>query len=105
MSWLPLILAGLLEVAWALALKESNGFSRLAPTLLFVPTYAASAVLLGIALRDLPVGTGYAVWVGIGAVGTALLGILFLGDPAGPARLAAIALIATGVIWLALGEH
>jgi quaternary ammonium compound-resistance protein SugE len=105
MSWLPLILAGLLEVVWALALKESNGFTRLVPTALFVPVYAASAVLLGIALRDLPVGTGYAVWVGIGAVGTALLGIAFLGDPVGPARIAAIALIATGVVWLALAEH
>jgi len=105
MSWLPLILAGLLEVAWALALKESNGFSRLVPTILFVPTYAASAALLGIALRDLPVGTGYAVWVGIGAIGTALLGISFLGDPISPARIGAVALIAAGVIWLALGEH
>jgi quaternary ammonium compound-resistance protein SugE len=105
MSWLPLILAGLLEVVWALALKESNGFTRLVPSALFVPAYVASAALLGIALRDLPVGTGYAVWVGIGAVGTALLGIAFLGDPVGPARIAAIALIATGVVWLAVAEH
>ena len=104
MSWLLLLFAGLLEVVWALALKESQGFSRMVPVAVFVPAYLASAVLLGLALRDLPVGTGYAVWVGIGAVGTALLGILLLGDSASPGRIAAISLIAAGVIWLALGE-
>ena len=104
MPWLLLFVAGLLEVVWALALKESNGFSRLVPTAVFLPTYLGSAVLLGFALRDLPVGTGYAVWVGIGAIGTALLGIALLGESVEPARLAAVALIAIGVIWLALGE-
>lgn len=104
MSWIFLLFAGLLEVVWALALKDSAGFSRLGPTLVFVPAYLASAVLLGFALRDLPVGTGYAVWVGIGAVGTALLGIFLMGDSGSPGRIAAISLIAAGVIWLALGE-
>jgi quaternary ammonium compound-resistance protein SugE len=104
MSWVLLIVAGLLEVLWALALKESHGFSRLGPTILFVPAYLASAVLLGYALRSLPVGTGYAVWVGIGAVGTALVGLVLLGEGVTPGRLAAIGLIAVGVIWLAAGE-
>ncbi|MBN8868027.1 MAG: hypothetical protein J0H98_10780 [Solirubrobacterales bacterium] len=104
MSWIILIVAGLLEVVWALALKDSEGFSRAVPTAIFVPTYLASAILLGMALKQLPVGTGYAVWVGIGAVGTALLGMALLGDPVQPGRIAAIGLIAAGVIWLALGE-
>lgn len=104
MSWILLLIAGLLEVGWALALKESHGFSRLAPTAVFLPTYLASAVLLGLALRALPVGTGYAVWVGIGAVGTALLGMALLGEPVTAGRMAAIGLIAVGVIWLAAGE-
>lgn len=105
MSWIALIVAGLLEVVWALALKESQGFSRVLPTAIFVPAYVASAALLGFALKDLPVGTGYAVWVGIGAVGTALLGIALLGESVSPGRIAAIGMIAAGVIWLAVGEH
>lgn len=104
MSWLFLLVAGLLEVVWALALKDSEGFSRFWPTLVFIPAYIASAVLLGFALRELPVGTGYAVWVGIGAVGTALLGIFLMGDSGTPGRIAAISLIAVGVVWLALAE-
>jgi len=104
MSWVLLFVAGVLEVLWALALKESNGFSRLIPTVVFLPAYLASAVLLGFALRTLPVGTGYAIWVGIGAVGTAVLGIVLFGESVTLARLAAIGLIAVGVIWLAAGE-
>lgn len=104
MAWILLVFAGLLEVLWAIALKESNGFSRFLPTAVFLPTYLASAVLLGIALRDLPVGTGYAVWVGIGAVGAALVGIAWFGESVAPGRLIAIGLIAVGVIWLAFGE-
>ena len=104
MSWILLVVAGLLEVVWALSMKESQGFSRLVPTLVFVPAYIASAVLLGLALRDLPVGTGYAVWVGIGAVGTAALGMIVLGDAFTASRVLAIGLIAVGVIWLALSE-
>ena len=104
MNWILLVIAGLLEVVWALALKESNGFSRILPTAIFVPAYLASAALLGIALKELPVGTGYAVWVGIGAVCAAVVGIALLGESVAPSRVAAIALIAAGVIWLALGE-
>lgn len=104
MSWMLLVFAGLLEIVWALALKDSQGFSRPLPTALFVPTYIASAALLGLALRSMPVGTGYAVWVGIGAVGTALLGMALLGDPVAPGRIAAIGLISAGVVWLAVGE-
>jgi quaternary ammonium compound-resistance protein SugE len=104
MSWVLLFVAGVLEVLWALALKESNGFSRLIPTVVFLPAYLASAVLLGFALRTLPVGTGYAIWVGIGAVGTAVLGIALFGESVTLARLAAIGLIAIGVSWLAAGE-
>ena len=104
MSWVLLFFAGLLEVLWALALKESQGFSRLVPTSIFVPAYLGSAALLGLALRSLPVGTGYAVWVGIGAVGTALLGVIMLGEAVTPVRVAAIGLISIGVIMLAAGE-
>lgn len=104
MAWILLLVAGLIEVAWAIALKESDGFSRLGPTLIFVPLYLASAGLLGLALKSLPVGTGYAVWVGIGAVGAALVGIAFLSESADLQRVLPIGLIAIGVVWLALGE-
>lgn len=104
MAWLLLVVAGLIEVVWALALKESQGFTRLVPSLIFLPLYLLSALLLGLALRSLPVGTGYAVWVGIGAVGAALVGVMWLGESADIQRIAPIGLIAIGVIWLALGE-
>ncbi len=104
MNWVLLVVAGLLEVVWAFALKESSGFSRFVPTAIFLPAYLASAILLGFALKELPVGTGYAVWVGIGAVGAAVAGITLLGESLAPGRIAALALIAVGVIWLALGE-
>lgn len=104
MTWVLLLVAGGLEVVWAIALKESQGFTKFLPTALFLPTYLASAALLGIALKELPVGTGYAVWIGIGAVGTALLGVMLLGEPLTLARVGAISLIAIGVIWLALSE-
>lgn len=104
MAWLLLVFAGLIEVAWALALKESAGFTKLGPTLIFLPLYLASAVLLGLALKELPVGTGYAVWVGIGAIGSALFGVLLLGEDAALSRVMAIGLIAIGVVWLAAGE-
>jgi quaternary ammonium compound-resistance protein SugE len=103
-AWLLLVIAGLIEVGWAIALKESEGFSRLVPTLIFLPLYLLSAVLLGFALRELPIGTGYAVWVGIGAVGSALMGILFLSESADLGRVLPIALIGIGVVWLAAGE-
>lgn len=102
MVWFVLLLAGLFETVWALALKESHGFSRLGPTVLFLGGLAVSMVLLAWALRELPVGTGYAVWTGTGAVGAAVAGIVVLGESAAPVRLVPIALIAVGIVWLAL---
>jgi quaternary ammonium compound-resistance protein SugE len=104
MAWLYLIVAGLLEVAWAVSLKQTEGFTRLGPSLFTLATMAASFYLLSLALRTLPTGTGYAVWVGIGAAGTALLGILFLGEPKTAFRLVSLGLILLGVIGLRLAE-
>ena len=102
--WLVLVIAGLFETVWALALKQSDGFSQLGPTLLFLTTLAISMVLLAIALRELPVGTGYAVWTGTGAVGAALAGMVLLGESAAPNRILPIGLIALGIVWLAVSE-
>ena len=104
MTWVVLFLAGLLETVWALALKQSDGFSKLGPTALFAITLILSMVLLAVALRDLPVGTGYAVWTGTGAVGAAIAGVILLGEPATLSRMLAIALVAGGIVWLALSE-
>jgi quaternary ammonium compound-resistance protein SugE len=103
-TWVVLFIAGLFETVWALALKESHGFSKLGPTLVFLLALAASMILLALALRNLPVGTGYAVWTGTGAVGAAVAGMTFLGESAAPARIAPIVLIAIGIVWLALAE-
>lgn len=102
MAWTLLGIAGLLEIAFALAMKSSLGFTRLWPSLLTVATGVFSVVLLSLSLRTLPVGTGYAVWTGIGAAGAALLGMALLGDPVAPLRLLCIALILAGVIGLKL---
>ncbi|MGH7061330.1 MAG: quaternary ammonium compound efflux SMR transporter SugE [Stellaceae bacterium] len=102
MGWAYLSVAGLLEVGWAIGLKYTHGFSRLLPTVLTVASMAASLGLLGLALKTLPVGTAYAVWTGIGTIGTALLGIWLLGDPATALRLACIGLILAGIIGLKL---
>ncbi|MEN9315128.1 MAG: putative multidrug resistance protein SugE [Pseudomonadota bacterium] len=99
-AWALLFVAGLLEIAWALALKASDGFSRWLPSLVVVVGALASFWLLALAMRVLPAGTAYAVWTGIGAVGTAILGILWLGEPAGALRVACILLIVAGVIGL-----
>ena len=104
MTWAVLFIAGLFEVVWALALKESHGFSKLEPTVLFLIALVVSMVLLALALRDLPVGTGYAVWTGTGAVGAAIAGMVFFGEAATLARLIPIGLIAIGIVWLALAE-
>jgi quaternary ammonium compound-resistance protein SugE len=104
LSWIILIVAGLFETVWALALKESQGFSKLGPTVVFLVAIVISMVLLAIALRDLPVGTGYAVWTGLGAVGAAVAGMVWFGDPAVAGRIIPIGLIAAGIVWLALGE-
>lgn len=104
MAWVYLIVAGLLEIVWAVSLKRTEGFTRLGPSLFTLVTMAASFYLLSLALRTLPTGTGYAVWVGIGAAGTALLGILFLGEPKSAFRLVSLGLILLGVIGLRLAE-
>lgn len=102
MAWLVLFLAGLFEIGWAIGLKYTDGFTRLWPSLWTVAAMAISVVLLGIAVRQLPIGTAYAVWTGIGAVGTAILGIALFGDPATVARLACIGLIVAGIVGLKL---
>lgn len=102
MVWFILVVAGLLEIGWAIGLKYTDGFSRPVPTILTLACMAASVGLLGLALKTLPVGTAYAIWTGIGAVGTAILGIALFGDPATPARLACIALIVAGIVGLKL---
>ncbi|MBS7698057.1 MAG: quaternary ammonium compound efflux SMR transporter SugE [Cryobacterium sp.] len=100
MAWVYLFIAGLFEVGWAIGLKYADGFSRLWPTVFTAASMVISVVLLGLALKSLPVGTGYAVWTGIGTVGTAILGIVLFGDPATAARLGAIAMIVAGIIGL-----
>ncbi|NMO14162.1 quaternary ammonium compound efflux SMR transporter SugE [Pyxidicoccus fallax] len=105
MAWVLLVVAGLLEIVWALALKQARGFARLGPALLGITTAVVSFVMLSAALKSLPVGTAYAVWVGIGAAGVALAGILVLGESASPARLGCVALILAGVIGLKLLER
>jgi quaternary ammonium compound-resistance protein SugE len=97
MAWVTLFFAGLFEIGWAIGLKYTDGFTRLVPSLLTVLCMIVSIVLLGIALKTLPVGTGYAVWTGIGTVGTALLGIALFGEPATVLRLGCIALIVVGI--------
>ena len=100
MAWVYLIIAGLFEMGWAIGLKYTDGFTRLVPTVLTIGAMIVSVALLGLALRDLPVGTGYAVWTGIGTVGTALLGMYLFNDPATAARLASIGLIIAGIAGL-----
>jgi quaternary ammonium compound-resistance protein SugE len=100
MAWLVLILAGGLEVGWAIGLKYTDGFTRPVPTLATVAAMAVSLGLLGYAVRDLPVGTAYAVWTGIGTVGTVLLGIFLFGESADLLRLAFIAMIVAGIVGL-----
>ncbi|MGQ9366972.1 quaternary ammonium compound efflux SMR transporter SugE [Azospirillum sp. ST 5-10] len=102
MAWSYLVVAGLLEIVWAIGLKHSDGFTRLGPSLVTGAAMLASIVLLALALRELPVGTAYAVWTGIGAVGTVIFGIALLGEPAGLARLACIGLIVAGIVGLKL---
>jgi quaternary ammonium compound-resistance protein SugE len=100
MAWVYLVIAGLFETGWAIGLKYTEGFTRPLPTVLTVGAMIISVVLLGIALRELPVGTGYAVWTGIGTVGTAILGMYLFGDPATVARLVCLGLIIAGIIGL-----
>ena len=102
MNWFILIIAGLFEIAWAVGLKYTEGFTRLWPTVGTVLAMGISVGLLGIAMKSLPVGTAYAVWVGVGAVGTAILGIVLFGESANAGRLISLALILAGIVGLKL---
>lgn len=103
-AWLLLLVAGLLEMIWAIGLKYTEGFSRLGPSVVTIAAMAASLYFLALALRTLPVGTGYAVWTGIGAVGTAVLGICLFHESASIGRLLSITLIVAGLIGLKLSS-
>jgi quaternary ammonium compound-resistance protein SugE len=102
MAWAILFVAGLMEIGWAIGLKYTEGFTTLVPSVLTLACMLASIVLLGLAVKTLPIGTAYAVWTGIGAVGTAILGIILFGDAATALRLACIGLIVAGIIGLKL---
>ncbi len=102
MAWVYLFIAGLLEIGWAVGLKYTHGFTRLTPSVLTLVSMAGSMGMLGLALRQLPLGTAYAVWTGIGTVGTAIAGMILLGEPSGALRLGCIALIVAGIFGLKL---
>lgn len=104
MSWTILFLAGLFEIAWAVGLKYTDGFTRLWPSVGTLAAMGASFYLLAIAMRTLPLGTAYAVWVGIGAVGTAVLGIVLFAEPANAGRLVSLGLILAGIVGLRLAS-
>ena len=107
MPWLLLLLAGIAEIGWAVGLKYTHGFTRPLPTTLTVAAMAVSIVLLGLAVRNLPIGTAYAVWTGIGAAGTAVLGMVLFAEPASPLRILCLVLIVAGVAGLKFtsGSH
>ena len=102
MAWIYLLIAGLMEIVWAIGLKYTEGFTKLLPSLGTIGAMIISFFLLSLALRDIPLGTGYAIWTGIGAVGTAILGMVLFGEPKDAARLACIGLIVAGVAGLRL---
>ena len=102
LNWVILVLAGLFEIGWAIGLKYTHGFTRFWPSVGTVLAMAVSLGLLGIAMKSLPVGTAYAIWVGVGAVGTAVLGIILFAEPANAGRLMSLALIIAGIIGLKL---
>ncbi|GIZ13470.1 quaternary ammonium compound efflux SMR transporter SugE [Pseudomonas sp. NCCP-436] len=104
MSWIILLLAGLFEVGWAIGLKYTDGFSRPLPTFLTLAAMAVSIGLLGLAMKELPLGTAYAVWTGVGAVGTVIAGIILFGESMALMRLASVALIITGLVGLKLSH-
>ena len=101
-AWIILIVSGVFEAVWATALGKSEGFSKPVPTVVFGVGLVLSMIGLAVAMRDIPTGTAYAVWVGVGAVGTAILGIVLLGEPANPGRLISLGLIVAGIIGLKL---
>jgi len=104
LAWPLLLLAGLFEIGWAIGLKYTEGFSRLWPSVGTLVAMVVSVSLLGLAMKALPVGTSYAVWVGVGAVGTAILGIVLFGEPASAGRLISLALIVAGIVGLKLAS-
>lgn len=104
MAWIYLVVAGLLEIVWAIGLKYTEGFTRLVPSAITVLAMAASVGCLGLALKTIPVGTGYAIWTGIGAAGTAILGMVLFAEPATLARVASIGLIVAGIVGLKLAS-
>src|SRR5690606_31641828 len=99
-AWIMLFIAGILEIGWAIGLKYTHGFTKLIPSIVTVAFMVVSMIMLDMAVKHLPVGTGYAVWTGIGAVGTAILGIVLFNEPATAMRLASIALIVIGILGL-----
>lgn len=104
MAWLLLVLAGLFEIGWAIGLKYTDGFTRFWPSVGTAAAMVISVALLGIAMKSLPVGTSYAVWVGVGAVGTAILGMVLFGEPATAGRIASLGLIVSGIVGLKLSS-
>ena len=104
MPWIMLVLAGLFEIGWAIGLKYTDGFTKLWPTVGTLVSMVISLGLLGLAMKSLPVGTAYAVWVGVGAVGTAILGIVLLGEPSNAGRLISLGLIIAGIVGLKLAS-
>ncbi|MGW9331869.1 DMT family transporter [Bosea sp. NPDC055594] len=105
MAWLYLIVAGVLEVVWAFYMKQSDGFTKITPTVITLVTMIGSFALLALAMRSLPLGTAYTIWTGIGAVGAFIVGILVLGEAATPMRLAAAGLIVSGLVMMKLSAH
>jgi quaternary ammonium compound-resistance protein SugE len=105
MSWITLIFAGFLEVVWAYFMKQSNGFTRVTPSIITIVTMVASFALLSFSMRTLPLGTAYTIWTGIGAVGAFVVGILFLGEQVSPMRIAAAVFIVTGLVMMKLSSN
>ena len=102
MAWVYLLFAGFFEIGWAMGLKQTDGFTRLVPSILTVSSMIISLGLLGLALKTLPLGTAYAIWTGIGTVGTVTVGMMMYGEPASAVRLGCVALIVTGIVGLKL---
>lgn len=104
MAWILLIVAGLFEVVWSFAMKQSQGFTRLGPSVITIAAMIVSFALLAVSMRSLPLGTAYTLWTGIGAVGAFIAGLLFLGEPATPMRIAAAVLIVSGLVLMKLAS-
>lgn len=105
MAWVYLLFAGILEVVWATAMKQSHGFTRLLPTVVMIATMAGSFGLLALAMRSLPLGTAYTIWTGIGAIGAFAIGIFVLGEQVNAVRVAAATLIISGLVMMKLSSH